>query len=99
MAVEPVQEPTKEPAPEPAPAEKPENPFETELRQSDLNFDELMKVKIIGKGNTLQDLKKRLDDQKNLILRLREGLWAQLLFHTQILRELTMSISQASKIC
>jgi hypothetical protein len=74
MVVEPEKEPVREPVPVLPQEARPENPFEAELRQSDFDFEELLKVKITGKGNTLQDLKKRLDDQKNLILRLREGL-------------------------
>jgi hypothetical protein len=74
LAIEPVA--STEPAPLLPQEEKPENPFEAELRKSDLDFEDLLKVKIVGKGNTLQDLKKRMEDQKNLILRLREGLKA-----------------------
>jgi hypothetical protein len=72
MAVEPA--PAMEPVPALPREEKPENPFEADLRRSDFDFEDLLKAKIVGKGNTLQDLKKRMEDQKNLILRLREGL-------------------------
>jgi hypothetical protein len=44
-----------------------------EVQSSEINFDELLKTKINTKGTTLQDQKKRLDDQKNLILKLRDG--------------------------
>jgi hypothetical protein len=44
-----------------------------EVRSSEINFDDLLKTKINTKGTTLQDQKKRLDDQKNLILKLRDG--------------------------
>ena len=44
-----------------------------ELRSSEINFDDLLKTKINTKGTMLQDQKKRLDDQKNLILKLRDG--------------------------
>ena len=46
----------------------------SEVRGSEINFDELLKTKINSKGTTLQDQKKRLDDQKNLILKLRDGM-------------------------
>ncbi len=48
-------------------------PFEAELRKCDVNIDDLLKEKINAKGSSLQDLKKRQEDQKNLILKLREG--------------------------
>ena len=53
--------------------EIPTDPLEAELKKCDLDFEELLKLKINAKGSTLQDLKKRSDDQKSLILKLREG--------------------------
>ena len=53
--------------------ENSEKSLEFELRKCDVDFEELLKLKITGRGNALQDLKKRIEDQKNLILKLREG--------------------------
>jgi MarR-like DNA-binding transcriptional regulator SgrR of sgrS sRNA len=47
--------------------------LEEHLRKCDVDFEELLKAKIISKGNTLQDMKRRLEDQKNLIVKLRDG--------------------------
>lgn len=52
-----------------------DHPLSSEIRSSEINFDELLKTKINTKGTTLQDQKKRLDDQKNLILKLRDGIF------------------------
>lgn len=57
-----------------------DHPLVSEIRDSEINFDELLKTKINTKGTTLQDQKKRLDDQKNLILKLRDGMYT---FHIQ----------------
>ena len=48
--------------------------LEVELRKCDIDIEELLKEKINSKGTTLQDMKKRLDDQKNYIIKLREGI-------------------------
>jgi hypothetical protein len=46
-----------------------------ELRASTIDFEEVLKMKIGTKGATLADMKKRMEDQKNLIIKLREGPW------------------------
>jgi hypothetical protein len=58
-----------------------DHPLTAEIRSSEINFDELLKTKINTKGTTLQDQKKRLDDQKNLILKLRDGMSWLRIFH------------------
>lgn len=65
---------------EPSEGEKPVDPFESDLRKCDFEFEEVMKIKINARGTTLQDLKKRMDDQKILIVKLREGLISILVF-------------------
>ena len=49
---------------------KPEG-LEAELRESLIDFEEVLATKIVVKGKTLADDKKRMEAQKELILRLK----------------------------
>ncbi len=54
-----------------------ENSLVAELRASAIDFEEVLKLKIGTKAATLADMKKRMEDQKTLIIKLREGLFSR----------------------
>jgi hypothetical protein len=75
-----------------------DHPLALEMRSSEINFDDLLKTKINTKGTTLQDQKKRLDDQKNLILKLRDGDECSMLRHKCNLDFLWLALNRCSVV-